>query len=364
MPDETGKIRLKARETCRWDVLSLGEVMLRFDPGEGRIVGSRMFRVWEGGGEYNVTRALRRCFGLRTSVVTALVDNAVGRLVEDLMLQGGVDTSHIRWSAFDGVGRASRNGMYFLERGFGVRPGLGVMDRGHSAISQMKPGAVDWDAIFGGEGVRWFHTGGIMAALSDDTTEVVREAMVAAKRHGTVVSFDGNYRASLWKERGGRAGAIVVNRLLLPMVDVLFGHEGDLVESEHSHQAAWHTLETFVPMAKRVIAEFPQVKLMVTSMRRVDSASRNDWSAFAYGEGGALEGMRLEGMEVMDRVGGGDSLAAGVIYGVMEDKVLRWALDCGVASGALAMTTPGDASMATLAEVERLMSGKSKGTIR
>jgi 2-dehydro-3-deoxygluconokinase len=155
------------------------------------------------------------------------------------------------------------------------------------------------------KGLRWFHTGGIMAALSEDATEVVREAMAAAKRHGTVVSFDGNYRASLWKERGGRAGAIAVNRLLLPMVDVLFGHEGDLVESEHSHQAAWHTLETFVPMAKRVSAEFPQVKLMVTSMRRVDSASRNDWSAFAFGEGGALEGMRLEGMEVMDRVGGG-----------------------------------------------------------
>jgi 2-dehydro-3-deoxygluconokinase len=364
MSDAAG-LKLKAASECRWDLMSLGEVMLRFDPGEGRIVGARSFRVWEGGGEYNVARGLRRCFGLRTTVATSLVDNMVGRLVEDLILQGGVDTSHIRWAEFDGIGRAARTGVYFLERGFGVRGGAGMMDRGHTAISQMQVGDVDWEAVFG-EGVRWFHTGGVMAALSESSTAVVREAMMAAKRHGAVVSFDCNYRPSLWKARGGRAGSVTVNRELMPYVDVLFGHEGDVAATlgESAHGPVWHTLESFGPMAERVVAEFPNVKVIASTVRRPVTANRNGWGAFGFAEGEAVEGLSFEELEILDRVGGGDSFAAGLMYGLMQGKGLKWSLDAGVAHGALAMTTAGDSSMATLTEVERLMAGGGAGTVR
>jgi 2-dehydro-3-deoxygluconokinase len=358
-------LKIRSANDCRWDLLSLGEVMLRFDPGEGRIVGARGFRVWEGGGEYNVARGLRRCFGTRTTIATALVDNMVGRLVEDLVLQGGVDTSHIRWSAFDGIGREARNGIYFLERGFGVRGGVGMMDRGHTAISQMQPGEVDWDAIFSA-GVRWFHTGGVMAALSEASTEVVREAMTSAKRHGAVVSFDCNYRPSLWKARGGRQGSVEVNRSLMPLVDVLFGHEGDVAAtlSEASHGPVWHTLESFAPMAKRVTEEFPNIHAIASTVRKPITANRNAWGAFGFAEGIAYEAMRFDDLDVLDRVGGGDSFASGLIYGLLSDKGMQWSMDCGVAHGALAMTTAGDSSQATLAEVERLMQGGGAGTIR
>jgi 2-dehydro-3-deoxygluconokinase len=358
-------LTMRPAAECRWDLLSLGEVMLRFDPGEGRIVGARQFRVWEGGGEYNVARGLRRCFGLRSSVVTALVDNQVGRLVEDLMLQGGVDTSNIRWVEFDGIGRAARNGVYFLERGFGVRGGMGMMDRGHTPISQMQPGDVDWDTVFRG-GVRWFHTGGVMAALSESSTEVVREAMIAARRHDAVVSFDCNYRPSLWKARCGRQGSVDVNRSLIPLVDVLFGHEGDVAATlgGASHGPVWHTPESFGPMAQRVMEEFTNVKVIASTVRRAVTANRNGWSAFAFAEGQAYEGLRFDELEILDRVGGGDSFASGLAYGLIQGKGMQWALDCGVAHGALAMTTAGDSSMVTLAEVERLMAGSGAGTIR
>src|SRR5205809_5257182 len=165
----------------RWDLVALGEVMLRLDPGETRIHTTRSFRVWEGGGEYNVARGLRRCFGLRTAIVTALADNPVGRLVEDLMLQGGVDLSHVRWGKYDGVGRQVRNGLNFTERGFGVRAAIGCSDRGHTAVSQLKSGDIDWDHIFAHGGSRWFHTGGIFAALSETTPRVAQEAMESAR---------------------------------------------------------------------------------------------------------------------------------------------------------------------------------------
>ena len=357
---------IKPSQDCRWDLLSLGEVMLRFDPGEGRISTARTFRAWEGGGEYNVARGLRRCFGMRSSILTALVDNPVGRLVEDLILQGGVNSSHIHWVDFDGVGRSARNGIYFLERGFGVRPGLGMMDRGYTAISQMRTGQIDWDSIFGNEGVRWFHTGGIMAALSEDATELVREAITAARRHNTIVSFDCNYRPSLWKSRGGRERSVEVNRSIMPLVDVLFGHEGDLASSlgEEAQRPPWHTLDTFAPMAVRITNEFPNLKVIATTIRRAHSANRNAWSAFAFAEGQASEGLRFDELDIFDRVGGGDSFASGIIYGLLEEKGIAWALDCGIAHGALTMTTPGDASMVSLAEVERIMAGTSAGTIR
>jgi 2-dehydro-3-deoxygluconokinase len=357
-------LHLKAAQESAWDLVSLGEVMLRFDPGEERISRTRSFRVWEGGGEYNVARGLRRCFGLRTSIVTALADNPVGRLIEDLMLQGGVDLSHLRWVPYDGIGRASRNGVYFLERGSGVRGALGMMDRGHTPISQMRVGDVDWGAIF--RGARWFHTGGIMCALSPESPTLVKEAMVAAKKNGVVVSYDCNYRPSLWKEQGGRQGAIDVNRSLMPYVDVLFGHEGDIaaVMGESSHGAPWHDEASYRAMCGRVTQEFATVKVIATTTRRPRTANRNDWAAFGYAEGEVYKSKDYLDLEIFDRVGGGDSFAAGLIYGLMMGKGMQWALDCGVAHGALAMTTPGDSSMATLAEVERLMAGSGAGVQR
>jgi 2-dehydro-3-deoxygluconokinase len=363
-------LHLKPAATCRWDILSLGEVMLRFDPGEERISSTRTFRVWEGGGEYNVARGLRRCFNQRASIVTALVDNPIGRLVEDLMLQGGVNLSHIVWRPFDGIGAAARNGIYFLERGFGVRPGLGVMDRGHTAISQLQPNTINWKRIFAEEGVRWFHTGGIMAALSESATEVVREAISAARANGTIVSFDCNYRASLWKDRGGRAASIAVNRSFMPFVDVLFGHEGDLAHTigqplgEASQGPVWHDLDSFRDMADRVTEAFPNLKVIATTVRRPHTASTNDWAAFAYTGRTAYDSLHLHHLDILDRVGGGDAFAAGIIYGLLASRGIQYAVNCGVAHGALAMTTPGDQSRATLAEVEHLMQGQHANTSR
>src|ERR1700682_5710791 len=190
------RMKIKPKDACRWDLVSLGEVMLRLDPGDSRISTTRQFHVWEGGGEDNVARGLKRCFGMNTAIVTALSDNPVGRLIEDLMLQGGVDQSHIRWVEYDGVGRTVRNGLNFTERGFGVRAALGCSDRGHTAVSQLKPGEIDWEKVFVQEGSRWFHTGGIFCALSATTPLVAREAIEAARRSGAVVSYDLNYRAS------------------------------------------------------------------------------------------------------------------------------------------------------------------------
>ena len=363
--DSAGLTIRTAAET-QWDLVSLGEVMLRFDPGEERIAHTRTFRVWEGGGEYNVARGLRRCFGLRTSIVTSLADNPVGRLLEDLMLQGGVDLSHLRWVPYDGVGRAARNGVYFLERGAGVRGAMGMMDRGHTPISQLQPGEVDWNSLFATEGVRWFHTGGVMSALSASAPAVIREAMQAAKQHGVMVSFDCNYRPSLWKEQGGRQGSIEVNRSLMPFVDVLFGHEGDIARTmgESSLGPPWHDETSYRTMAALVSDEFPNVKVIATTTRRPKTANRNDWAAFGYAEGELFRSKDFFDMEIFDRVGGGDSFAAGLIYGLLSGRGMQWSLDAGVAHGALAMTTPGDSSMATLPEVERLMAGSGAGVQR
>src|SRR5438132_431619 len=218
-------LSIKPKDDCRWDLVSLGEVMLRLDPGDGRVATTRNFQVWEGGGEYNVARGLKRCFGLDTAVVTALADNSVGRLVQDLIYQGGVDQSHVRWVAYDGIGRTVRNGLNFTERGFGVRGAVGCSDRGHTAVSQLKPGDIDWEKIFGEEGARWVHTGGIFCALSESTPAVAREAMQAARAAGTIVSYDLNYRESLWKGIGGPERARELNHEVAPLIDVRLGNE-------------------------------------------------------------------------------------------------------------------------------------------
>jgi 2-dehydro-3-deoxygluconokinase len=356
-------LELRPRDECRWDLVSLGEVMLRLDPGEERIATTRTFRVWEGGGEYNVARGLRRCFGLRTGLVTALADNQVGRLIEDLLLQGGVEAAHLGWTPFDGVGRSVRNGLNFTERGFGVRAALGVSDRGHSAASQLQRGDVDWERIFGFEGVRWFHSGGIFCALSETTASLAREAMEVARRHGTVVSFDLNYRPSLWQAIGGPTRAAEVNRELVGLVDVLLGNEEDFTaalgyEVENA-DAAMLELDpaAYDLLLQRILADHPGLTLVASTLRQARTATVNDWTAVCRTRDRLHVGPRFDGLEIFDRVGGGDSFASGLFYGLLQERDVDTALAYGVAHGALAMTTPGDTSMVTLAEVERLLRG-------
>ena len=357
-------LKIKSQENCQWDLVSLGEVMLRLDPGDLRVATAREFRAWEGGGEYNVARGLRRCFALRTAIVTALADNPVGRLVEDLMLQGGVDLKHLRWVKSDGVGRSVRNGLNFTERGFGVRAALGCSDRGHTAVSQLQPGEIDWEAIFVREGARWFHTGGIFCALSETTPLVAEEAMLAAKKAGAVISYDLNYRASLWEAIGGKKKAQEVNRMLAPLVDVMLGNEEDFTAAlgfkVTGTDEALNDLDprNFKKMIHEVVREFPNLGIVATTLRNASTATRNDWGAIAYSNGSFYEAAVRENLEIYDRVGGGDSFASGFIYGLLSGKDAQWAVECGAAHGALAMTTPGDTSMATLAEVLQVMQGK------
>jgi 2-dehydro-3-deoxygluconokinase len=338
-------------------------VMLRFDPGDARIATTRTFAVSEGGGEYNVARGLRRCFGMRTALVSAFADNPVGRLLEDLILQGGVDQTHVRWVPYDGMGRSVRNGLNFVERGFGVRAALGCSDRGHSAAAAMQPGDVDWDEIFGRDGARWFHCGGIFAALSPSAAELALDAMTAARRHGTIVSFDLNYRPSLWKASGGTDAAAATNRGLVGQVDVLLGNEEDFSAAlgyslegvDDSHMQL--DVGAYERLHREVLGGYPNLTLVATSLREAHTATINDWSAVCSTRDAFHVGPEMRGLEIFDRVGGGDSFASGLIYGLLQGFEVERALAYGVAHGALAMTTPGDTSMATLEEVERVVRG-------
>jgi len=348
---------------CRYDILSLGEIMLRLDPGEGRIRTARHFRAWEGGGEYNVARGLRRCFGLRAGVVTAFARNEVGLLMEDLILQGGVDTSLIKWVDYDGIGRTVRNGLNFTERGFGIRGAVGCSDRGNTASSQLRPGDIDWDHVFGTLGARWFHTGGIFAALSETTGPVVIEAAKAAKKHGTIVSYDLNYRPSLWKGFGGLDKCREINREIAQYVDVMIGNEEDFtaclgfeVEGVDDNLSDLE-VGAFQKMIETAVAAFPNFKATATTMRGVKTATVNDWGAMCWVDGTFHTATQRPGLEIMDRVGGGDSFASGFIYGLMELNAPALAVEYGAAHGALAMTTPGDTTMASLKEVEKLVGG-------
>ncbi len=356
-------LEIKPAAFCRYDMIALGEVMLRLDPGHGRIRAARDFKVWEGGGEYNVARGLRRCFGLRTAVVTAFADNEVGRLVEDFILQGGVDVSHIVWRDYDGIGRDVRNGLNFTERGFGVRGAVGVSDRGNTAASQLKKGDIDWEEIFGKLGVRWFHTGGIYAGLSETTADVIEEAVQCAKKHGTIVSYDLNYRPSLWKSIGGQEKAQEVNRRIAKHVDVMIGNEEDFTAclgfevAGVDENISTIEIDAFKSMIETAVKEFPNFKVTATTLRAVKSATINDWSAICWADGNFHESIKRPDLEIFDRVGGGDSFASGLIYGLMHAGDPQAAVEYGAAHGALAMTTPGDTSMATLKDVEKLASG-------
>jgi 2-dehydro-3-deoxygluconokinase len=357
---------LRNQDECAYDIVSLGEVMLRLDPGEGRIRTARSFRVWEGGGEYNVARGLRRAFGQRAAIVTALADNEVGRLIEDLMLTGGVDTSHVVWRPYDGVGREVRNGLNFTERGFGLRGAVGVSDRGLTAVSQLRPEDVDWDFLFGDQGVRWFHTGGIYAALSEQSAETTLVAVKAAKKYGAVVSYDLNFRPSLWKSIGGKKKAQQVNREIAKYVDVMIGNEEDFtaslgfeVEGVDSNLSSID-VDSFSRMITRVAAAYSNFKVIATTLRTVKTASINDWGAIAWSRAtGVVHSIYRENVEILDRVGGGDSFASGLVYGLLTGKDLETAVNYGAAHGALAMTTPGDTSMVTVKDVIKLAGGGS-----
>jgi 2-dehydro-3-deoxygluconokinase len=356
-------IQLKDKSKCKYDMLALGEIMLRLDPGEGRIRCAREFKVWEGGGEYNVARGLRKAFGMKTAVATAFAENEVGRLLEDFILQGGVDTEFVKWVPFDGVGRSVRNGLNFTERGFGVRGAVGIPDRGHSAASQLKPGDFDWDHIFGVLGVRWLHTGGIFAALSDTTPQLVIEAVQKARQHGTVVSYDLNYRPSLWKSIGGKKRAQEVNREIAKYVDVMIGNEEDFTASlgfevKGADEHLLHIdIGAFKQMIETVVKTYPNFQVAATTLRAAKTATINDWAATCWMDGRFYESRKYPDLEILDRVGGGDSFASGLIYGLMTTGDPQKAVDYGAAHGALAMTTPGDTSMATKEEVEKLMKG-------
>lgn len=359
------KLTFRPKSECVWDAVSLGEVMLRLDPGEGRVRTARSFRVWEGGGEYNVARGLRRCFGMRTALVSAFADNDVGRLLEDLILQGGVDMRHVKWVGYDGIGRSVRNGLNFTERGFGVRAGVGCSDRANSAASQLKPGDVEWAQIFVREGVRVLHCGGIFAALSATTPEITIEAMKAAKAAGTVVSYDLNFRASLWKSHGGKARAQEVNREVAKYVDVMIGNEEDFsaclgyeIDGE-DHNFSQLDPGSFKRMIAKVVADYPNFKAVATTLRNAKTATLNDWGAVLWMGGEFHEAIQRPDLEILDRIGGGDSFASGLLYGLLEGKTPSECVNYGAAHGALAMTTPGDTSMVTREEVEHVMRGGS-----
>lgn len=357
------KLELRPASECRYDAVSLGEIMLRLDPGEGRIRCAREFKVWEGGGEYNVMRGLRRCFGMRTGVITAFADNEVGKLMEDLILQGGVDTSLIKWCKTDGIGRTCRNGLNFTERGFGIRGAVGCSDRANTAISKMTPEDFDFDRIFGELGARWFHTGGIYAALSEQSCRTVIAAIKAAKKYGTVVSYDLNYRPSMWSAIGGIEKAREVNREIAPYVDVMIGNEEDFTaclgfEIEGNDKGLKKlNIDGYKKMINEAAAAYPNFKAVATTLRTVRTATVNDWSALCWADGEIYKAADYNGLEILDRVGGGDSFASGLIYGLMTCGDAEKAVNYGAAHGALAMTTPGDTTMASLKEVESLMAG-------
>lgn len=363
-------LNLRAKEECKYDAVSIGEVMLRLDPGEGRIRTARQFKVWEGGGEYNVVRGLRRCFGMNTAVITAFADNEVGLLMEDLILQGGVDTSLIKWMKTDGIGRVCRNGLNFTERGFGIRGAVGCSDRANTAISKAKPEDFDFEYIFGELGVRWLHTGGIYAALSEQSCETVIEAIKTAKKYGTVVSYDLNYRPSMWSAIGGIDKAREVNKEIAKYVDVMIGNEEDFtaclgfeIEGNDENLKSLN-IDGYKKMIAKAATVYPNFKAVATTLRTVKTATVNDWSALCWAGGEIYKAKQYDGLEIMDRVGGGDSFASGLIYGLMTTGDAETAVNYGAAHGALAMTTPGDTTMASKKEVEAIMGGKGARVAR
>ncbi|MFI7121893.1 PfkB family carbohydrate kinase [Amycolatopsis sp. NPDC049868] len=346
-----------------YDIVALGEVLLRLDPGHGRVRTAHNFAVWEGGGEYNVARALAKCFGLRAAIVTALVRNDVGLLIEDLMMRGGVDTGGVVWRNGADPEKGVRNGLTFASRGFGVRRAQATVDRSHTAASMIAPSDVDWTELFRTCRVRWFHSGGVFAALSDNTAETARAAMTAARRAGTTVSYDLNYRPSLWTARGGPEGAQAVTSQLVELADVVTGNEEEFalclgIESPPLDAGlTTETMGSYAELAAQVGNRFPNLRGVAVSARSVSSASHNDWSGVYWSrDEGASLGPIHHDLDIFDRVGAGDSFASGLIFSLLSGHTASKAVEYAVAHAALTMTTPGDTSSSSLDEVEALIS--------
>ena len=361
---------MQFKKDGKFDLVSLGEVMLRFDPGEGRVRNARYFTVWEGGGEYNVARAFSKCFRLKTAVATALCENDIGFLIEDLIMQGGVDTSLIMWKNFDKIGKSCRNGLNFVERGFGLRGAKGTSDRGNTAVSQNKEGDFDWEEIFS-SGVKIFHTGGIFCALSSTTSKAALEAVKKAKEYGAVVSFDFNFRPSLWSCLENEAEVKKNIGEILNYTDIVFGNEFDFskvlgFETEKSADIDIHDDERYLRFMKKAGKKYPNISLIATTVRTVYSASCNSLRAvcFEKGKDELIMTDCFEKLDVLDRIGSGDSFASGFLYSLLRGDKTEYALGFALANAALAMTTPGDTCASTLGDIENIVNKKSAKVVR
>jgi len=353
-------MKIKSIAESQHDLLSLGECMIRLSPpGHGRIEFANTLEVCVGGGEYNVAYALSR-LGLRTGFVSRLVDNPVGRIILNHGRAVGMDMSDVQMAKYDGVGRADRIGLNFTEVGTGVRASVTMYDRGHSAAMNMKPGQIDFKKLFG-RGVRWLHTGGIFAALSDGCAVVLKEALVEAKDAGTIVSYDLNFRSKLWTADKAQA----VTKDLVPYVDCLIGNEEDFqkvlgfdVEGVDENLSALDT-RAYKQMVERVVKAYPNVKVVGTTLREVKSGLVNNWSAILWHAGQFYESRRYENLEIEDRVGGGDGFSSGFAYGFLAGKTPQECVDLGAAHGALLQTTRGDSSQIDLEELFHVFGGGS-----
>ena len=326
--------------------ISLGEIMLRFCPGDTPLRAAQQFTFSEGGGEYNVARALSRCFEIDASIITSLVDNEIGHLVQQLVRSTNVNTQHILWRDFDGIGKEVRNPLYFAERGLGHRAPKATMDRGHSAPSQIKIEDFDWDAIFSDSSVKWFHTGGIFAGLSDSTLKVAEHAMKVARKHGVYVSYDPNYRASLWQDKGGAEAARLANFTLAQYADTLFGVAPLL------HSVAPPTDQAQLEQLILETAQaFPQVETIVVGQRTIQSASVHDYASTFYQQGKISTVTGYQNIQVLDRIGSGDAFAAGYIAAILTQQSTEFAAQQGCATAALTMSTPGDAVLVSKQDV-------------
>ncbi len=348
------------KDPCDLDFLALGALVHRLDPGVIPFRKARSAEIHVSGGEYNVAAGLSNCFGLRTSVATAMVNYGIGELVQGRVREMGV-TPFYKWFEHDGV-RGPNIATVYSDRGYGVRPPVVFYNRSNEAGAMLKPGDFDWAGIFG-RGVRWFHSGGIFAALSETTSELILEAMQAAKKAGTINSFDLNYRGKLWAPIGGRERAQAVLRRIVGQVDALIGNEEDLqlglgIAGPEAASKSKLDPETFFALIGRVVEQFPNVKMVATTLRQVHSANRHDWAAVLW-----LNGQRYVSptcqLDVLDRIGGGDGFAAGLIYGLISGRTPEEALRLGWAHGALLTTFPGDVTMARLPEVEAFAKGGS-----
>jgi len=366
-------ITIKPANECRYDEVSIGEVMMRIDPMDVPTHRARLARIWHGGGETNVAEGLAACFRMRTAVVTALVDDGIGRNIEYQMREAGVDTTHIIWFANTGKGKYStdakgtlHNGINFTWSGRGVLPSVTEYYRAHTPVRELKPGDVDWDALFAA-GVRWFHTGGIYTLISPTSSEVAIEGMKKAGEYGTFRSSDLNYRS---KVEPNKERARDINRRIVPHIDFLVGNQSDFFDAlgyeskkvaEDDPFDVW--LQAYAEMLRQVAKDYPNLKIIGTQLRAALSADRINWGAVLYdvAEDTVYQAAVRESVEIADRTGGGDSFVSGVAAALMKGKDLQDAVDWGAAHGICVQETPGDTTMVTQAHVEKEVARARKG---